>query len=92
MIFSDQSGSIALQHFSLADGEVCVRAQYSWTASHATASHSIYPSGDDYNWVGAAAKIAAGWTEGLAAAAQAERVGQRRVETQSGLERLAVAS
>lgn len=94
MIFCDQSGSIALQHFSLADGEVCIRAQYYWTASRATSSYSIYPSGNEFNWMGAAGKIAEGWVEGLATAvAQTERTNRRPgVETQSGLERLAVAS
>ena len=93
MIFSDQSGSVAVQNFTLADGEICVRAQYIWAPSQSTASYSIYPSGDNYDWEVAADKIADGWVSGMVAAtAQAESARRRVTETKSGLERLAVAS
>jgi len=94
MTFADGSGSITLQNFTLADGQICIRAQYTWAPSQATASCSIYPMGDDFNWSAAADKVADGWVAGVAAAAaaQAERANRRPGETQSGLERLAAAS
>lgn len=98
MIFSDGSGSVTLQNFVLADGQICVRAQFTWAPSQATASCSIYPTGNEYNWNTAAEKIADGWVNGQAAAAaaaavQAEQRAPRRTgETQSGLERLVAAS
>lgn len=91
MVFEDGSGNITLQSFTLADGQICLRAQYTWAPSSATASTSIYPTGEDYNWTAAAEKIADGWVHGIAAAAaqaaQANRPSRR--ETQSGLEQLA---
>jgi hypothetical protein len=90
MIFSDDSGSLALQNFTLADGQICIRAQYTWAPSQATSSYSIYPSGEDYDWAGAAVKIAEGWATGMAAAAtRVERSLLRSRETASAPGQLA---
>lgn len=67
MSFTDGSGSITLQNFTLADGEICVRAEYFWTGSNALGSFSIYPKAENFDWQGAAARIADGWMKGSAA-------------------------
>jgi hypothetical protein len=63
--FGDGSGAITLQNFTLADGQICVKAAFSWANSDATGSCSIYPNSDNFDWFGAAAKIAEGWMNGI---------------------------
>ena len=50
MIFADGSGSILLQNFTLADGQICVRAEFSWKGTATTSTHSIYPQ-ESYDWL-----------------------------------------
>jgi hypothetical protein len=67
MTFADGSGSILLQNFTLADGEICVRAVFSWGDSASTGSHSIYPR-ELFDWPAAADQIAGAWINGQSAA------------------------
>lgn len=60
MSFSDGSGSILLQNFTLADGQICVRAILSWAGVTETGTHSIYPR-DGFDWLGAAEQISTAW-------------------------------
>ena len=61
--FADGSGSILLQNFTLADGQICVRAVFSWEGSADTGSHSIYPR-ENFDWFTAADQIASAWLAG----------------------------
>lgn len=70
MTFSDGSGSILVQNFTLTDGAICVKVVTAWTGVTATGLYSIYP-GEGFNWMAAADKIAAMWMEGSAAGATA---------------------
>lgn len=63
MNFTDDSGSILLQNFTLADGQICVRAVFSWAGNPETSSVSIYPR-EDFDWFGAADQIASAWLAG----------------------------
>lgn len=63
MAFADGSGSILLQNFTLADGQICVRAVFSWEGSTESSSHSIYPR-EQFDWLTAADQIAAAWLAG----------------------------
>lgn len=63
MTFTDGSGSILLQNFTLADGQICVRAVFSWEGRAETAMFSIYPR-EDFDWLGAADQIATAWFGG----------------------------
>jgi len=63
MSFADGSGSILLQNFTLADGQICVRAVFFWAVNPLERSHSIYPR-EDFDWLGAADQIARGWLAG----------------------------
>jgi hypothetical protein len=68
MTFADGSGSILLQNFTLADGQICVRAEFSWKGSTANVMHSIYPR-ESFDWLGAADQLATAWLAGQSAAA-----------------------
>jgi hypothetical protein len=61
--FSDGSGSILLQNFTLADGQICVRAVFSWEGSATTATQSVYPR-ESFDWLAAADQLAAAWIAG----------------------------
>jgi len=63
MIFADGSGSILLQNYTLADGQICVRATYSWEGRAANNSLSVYPR-ESFDWLAAADKLAALWIAG----------------------------
>lgn len=67
MAFADGSGSILLQNFTLADGQICVRAVFSWAGRTETGSRSIYPR-ESFDWLGAAYQIAEAWEAGRNAA------------------------
>jgi len=63
MTFADGSGSILLQNFTLADGQICVRAVYSWEGSSANGTLSIYPR-ESFDWLNAAYQLAGVWIAG----------------------------
>ncbi len=68
MTFTDGSGSILLQNFTLADGEICVRATLVWEGRTTEGSHAIYPR-ENFDWFTAADQIANVWLAGLTGAA-----------------------
>jgi len=68
--FSDGSGSIHLQNFTLADGQICVRAVFSWTGSADTGTQSVYPR-ESFDWQAAADQLATAWLAGQSAVAAA---------------------
>jgi len=68
MTFSDGSGSIHLQNFTLADGQICVRAVLSWAGRTDTGIHSVYPR-ESFDWLAAADQLATAWLAGQATAA-----------------------
>jgi hypothetical protein len=59
--------AIQLQSFVLADGQFCLKAAIYWPKCETPAMHAIYPN-EDYDWRGAAAKVAELWKAGPAAA------------------------
>jgi hypothetical protein len=63
MNFSDGSGSILLQNFTLADGQICVRAVFSWEGSATTSTQSVYPR-ESFDWLAAADQLATAWLTG----------------------------
>lgn len=63
MSFADGSGSIMLQNFTLADGQICVRAVFAWADGLENGTSSIYPR-DNFDWLAAADHIAAAWIAG----------------------------
>ncbi len=63
MHFMDDSGSITLQNYTLADGQICVRATFGWSRTTETGTHSIYPR-EDFDWLAAAEQIATAWLSG----------------------------
>jgi hypothetical protein len=73
LMFCDGSGSILLQGFSLADGQICVKAMITWTGQTVTGTHSIYPTAQ-FNWLGAADRVAQMWMEGPASPTPAPAV------------------
>ncbi len=62
--FCDGSGSICLHSFTLADGQICVKAEFSWIRLKVTGTCSIYPNGDNFDWTRASEKIAEAWLAG----------------------------
>ncbi len=65
MTFVDGSGSITLQNFTLADGEICLRAEFVWAKSgQYVGSLSVYPTAENFNWIQAAEKLADAWVAG----------------------------
>jgi hypothetical protein len=61
--FNDGSGSILLQGFTLADGQICVKAILEWTGAGRPGVQSVYPK-EGFNWAGAACRIAEAWMDG----------------------------
>jgi hypothetical protein len=77
--FSDGSGSILLQNFTLADGQICVRAVFSWKGNASTATQSVYPR-ESFDWAGAAEQLAAAWLGGQNAPRPAATEGEAQPE------------
>jgi hypothetical protein len=63
LVFNDGSGAILLQSFTLADGQICVKAMLEWAGASKPGVQSIYPN-EDFNWSGAAHRIAEAWMDG----------------------------
>ncbi len=61
--FNDGSGAILLQGFTLADGQICVKAMLEWAGASKPGVQSVYPK-EDFNWSGAAHRIAEAWMDG----------------------------
>lgn len=79
MNFSDGSGSIMLQNFTLADGQICVRATFNWAETDATGSHAIYPR-EKFDWLTAADQIACAWMAGKPPPSASATVTETQVE------------
>lgn len=63
MSFNDGSGSILLQGFTLADGQICVKAMLEWKGIERPGMQAVYPT-EHFNWPGAACRIAEAWMDG----------------------------
>lgn len=61
MTFADGSGSIVLQNFLLADGELCVRVDLRRARTPGSGASVIYPRTGAFDWTMAAARIARAW-------------------------------
>jgi hypothetical protein len=62
--FCDGTGSVCLHSFTLADGQVCVKAELVWNKPKATATCAIYPNKENFDWQRAAERIAETWLAG----------------------------
>jgi len=69
LTFTD-GGTIALQNFSLADGQICVKAALFWAGREEPVIHAIYPHGDSHDWKASADSVALAWTAGPESALQ----------------------
>ncbi len=65
MTFRDGSGSITLQNFTLADGQICVKAEFHWTKARTFGTRSVFPTAENFDWKQAANKISEAWVAGL---------------------------
>jgi hypothetical protein len=65
MTFTDGSGSITLQSFTLADGQICVKAEFYWAQTQKTGTYSVYPATENFEWYGAAVRLGEAWMNGL---------------------------
>ena len=73
-------GAVLLQGFKLADGAACLKLQFSWAGTEATAAHAIFAKpGSD--WKIEARRLAAEWMAG--APAEAVAVTASAVEEQA---------
>jgi hypothetical protein len=63
LVFADKSGEIAIQTFSLADGQMCIKLQIRWTGTPATVTHALYPQGN-FQWDERIGSVADSWCEG----------------------------
>lgn len=61
MTFADGSGSIVLQNFQLADGQLCLRVDLRRAGVAEAEETAIYPQAISYDWADAAARIARTW-------------------------------
>ena len=52
-----------LQGFTLADGQICVKAMLEWTGVSKPGVQAVYPK-EGFNWAGAAHRIAEAWMDG----------------------------
>ena len=77
--FVDGSGSILLQNFTLADGQICVRAVFSWQGNPETGTQSVYPR-ESFDWPAAADQLAKAWLAGKSAASAPTEVVNSQVE------------
>jgi hypothetical protein len=75
-------GTVALQSYTLADGQICVKAVLSWSGCSETATTSIYPH-DSFDWFAAAQKIAQIWIAGPAAGRGPGQAGENSAAGQS---------
>jgi hypothetical protein len=80
-------GIILLQHFTLADGTQCVKANLSWADVDKSSVYSIY-SKPSMDWHREAGQIAVQWLDGRLAALE----GQIAAERQSGGPLMSAAS
>jgi hypothetical protein len=78
-------GVVHLQNFSLADGQICLKAALYWPSCEAPATHSLYPQ-EDFDWRNAASRIAEIWLAGPEAAGLTPAL---EGEAQPALEKLA---
>lgn len=53
-------GTVLLQGFALADGTGCLKAQFTWPGSEATATHAVF-SKPGCDWKSEARKLASTW-------------------------------
>jgi hypothetical protein len=60
MNFTDGSGCIVLQNFTLADGQICVKALFLAENGTQNGTHSIYPR-EGFDWISAADQVAVAW-------------------------------
>jgi hypothetical protein len=67
LAFAD-GGAIALQSFSLADGQICVKAALSWAGREGQVIHAIYPHSETHDWAASAESVALAWMSGPASA------------------------
>lgn len=67
LTFAD-GGAIALQSFSLADGQICVKAALSWAGREGHVIHAIYPHSETHDWAASAEGVALAWMSGPASA------------------------
>jgi hypothetical protein len=84
MVFADGSGSILLQNFTLADGQICVRSVFTWANGTTNGSNSIYPR-EQFDWIGAADQFAKAWIAGQPAAASPIHVATDRHSAESSM-------
>jgi hypothetical protein len=70
LTFNDNSGSILLQGFILADGQTCIKAVLEWAGAPRPGTQAVYPK-EGFNWAGAACRIAEAWMDGPPAVAEA---------------------
>lgn len=64
-------GTLLLQHFGLADGSFCLKANLNWEGSNSGATVSVYDT-PVLNWKLEASRIAAAWLAGPPAPATGE--------------------
>jgi hypothetical protein len=62
MRFDDGRGSIVLQNFSLADGQLCLRVELHRVGANVPGETAIYPQGARFDWEAEAARIAREWS------------------------------
>ena len=84
MVFADGSGSISLQAYVLADGQVCLKAALNWAQSGAVSTQTFYPK-EGYNWAGAAEKVAYAWMDGPPETVASAPVSTQQAEGVDGL-------
>jgi hypothetical protein len=56
-------GSVLLQGFKLADGAACLKLQFSWAGTEATAAHAIFTK-PGCDWKSEARRLASEWMAG----------------------------
>ncbi len=56
-------GSITLQCFTLAAGQICIKVQLAWTQAEGARMMAIYPQGK-FDWFSEAYKVAEAWLGG----------------------------
>lgn len=67
IVFND-GGSISLQNFVLADGQMCIKAALLWAGHAEPVIHAIYPRGRAHDWQASAESVALLWVTGPQAA------------------------
>lgn len=74
LVFGD-GGTITLQNFTLADGQICVKAALLWAGAEDPVIHAIYPHGDTHDWKSSAENVAVAWMAGPRSALPMPKVG-----------------